>query len=152
MKPVKKKTKWFSDEHLSRAQIHFLKRLHERFGCGAGRGLHAEIVNAINANDETRVRLVRDVPMVVPGPRWQHPRLEYLVNICDRYAVIIFCPTTQIIYSCWWTTNSFEAFQVKAKVKAEGGLLPFTTGISKRPKHVMASASHPAPRFHPSDR
>lgn len=130
----REKVKYFSSEHTDHAAKHFLKRLHERFGCGGMLSLHSVIVQAIMDEDRSRVRYIRDQPAKIPSS--QHSRRlrqEYLANICDRYVVLIYCPAARTIYTCWWVTQSIPAYQLKNQVVAEGGLTSFEANISKRP-------------------
>lgn len=128
------KYKHYSSDHLSVAVKHFCKRLHDRFGIGCTVALHRAIVQAILAKDESRVRFVRDQPNKTPSSRWSRElRQEWLINICDRYIIVIYCPKSQTLFTCYWATSNIHTYRAKEQAIADGGLLPFVEYVNKMP-------------------
>lgn len=121
---------FMGDRHKGGIPRHFTKRLHERFGIGARLCLADAVANAIAANDESKVRYIRDTPKVW---RRHDQREEWLANIAGSYVVVAYSPKYQQCFTCMRVLCSMEAIQLRDRVKTEGGLQPFWEGVSKVP-------------------
>lgn len=116
--------------HKAKIPMHFLKRLHERFGIGAGPALTNAIVEAIAANDGSKAVFIRDEPLTARG---QELRQQWLINVAGSDVIAIYGTKYRLVYTCMRATASLDAMRTRDRVKASGGLQPFWIGVTKVP-------------------